>query len=174
MRKLALAALVAVLAMALVACGGGDDDSADVTTTTAGDDGGATTDDGDDDGATDAAVAAGLLDEDCAFLLSGAFLNPLAALTPGGDADLEDVNEQLEAIADEAPDEIKDAMATLSEGYAELAEVLKDVDLEDPQAFADPDVQEALADMEDVFDDDYAAAGETVSNYIAENCDPGS
>ena len=80
---------------------------------------GRATDVGGDDGATDAAAAAGLLDEDCAFLLSGAFLNPLAAVTPGSDTDLEGSSEQLEAIADAAPDAIKDAMATLAASFDE-------------------------------------------------------
>jgi hypothetical protein len=176
MRRITMLALVAVLALTGAACGGDDDDSGgdetEATDEGGSTDDGATTDDGGDDGATDAAVAAGLLDEDCQFLLAGAYLNPLAALSPGGDGDIEDANEQLQAIADEAPDEIKDAMETLSEGYAAMAEALEGVDLSDPQAFADPELQERFAELEDVFDEEYEAAGQTVSEYIEAECSP--
>src|SRR5688572_16984 len=119
MRRITMLALVAVLALTGSACGGDDDSgSEDPDATDDGGDGGTTDDDGGDDGATDAAVAAGLLDEDCRFLLSGAYLNPLAALAPGAETDFEGSASQFEAIADAAPDEIKDAMETVAEGYA--------------------------------------------------------
>jgi hypothetical protein len=85
---------------------------------------------------------------------------------------VDDATAQLEAIADEAPDEIKDAMATLAEGYAAMAEVLQDLDLADPQSFADPEVQDQLDELEDVFDEQYEEAGQVVNEYIAENCSP--
>jgi hypothetical protein len=174
MRRITMLALVAVLALSGAACGGDDDSGGEepegTTDAAAADDGGA---DGGDDGATDAAVAAGLLDEDCRFLLSGAYLNPLAALAPGSETDFEGSASQLEAIADAAPDEIADAMETVAEGYAAMVEVLADVDLEDPQAFADPELQAKLAELEDVFDEEYEAASETVSTYIQEECTAG-
>lgn len=175
MRTITRAATAALLVLAVTACGGGDDDSADPTTTEAPatDDGGSTDDGSADDGSsTDGDIAAGLLDEDCGFLLAGAYLNPLAAAVPGADVDFGESTEHLEAIADAAPDEIKDAMATLSEGFAQLAEVLQDVDMSDPQSFADPDVQAAFQELETVFDDEYEAAGETVSAWVEENCSP--
>jgi hypothetical protein len=173
MRRITMLALVAVLALTAAACGGDDDSGGgdQDDTTDAATDGGA--DDGGDDGATDAAVAAGLLDEDCRFLLTGAYLNPLGALAPGGDTDFEDSASQLEAIADGAPDEIKDAMETVAEGYAAMVEVLEDVDVSDPQAFADPELQAELAELDDVFDEEYEAASETVSTYIQEECATG-
>ncbi len=52
-------------------------------------------------------------------------------------------------------------------------EALGDIDMSDPQAYADPEVQAALAELDTVFDDEYRAATEAVSQYVAENCDPG-
>ena len=51
-----------------------------------------------------------------------------------------------------------------------MAEALGDVDLSDPQSFADPEVLEKLDELEDTFDETYEEAGETVSDYIDENC----
>ncbi len=167
MRRMTALAMVAVLALAVTACGSdGGTEATSGASTTVGD--GASDDT--TDGTIDDGVLSGLVDEDCQFLLAGAFLNPLVAAQSGSDADLEESAAQLEAIAAEAPDEIQDAMATLSEGYAQLAEALKDIDLSDPQSYTDPDVQAALQDLEGVFDADYEAASQTVSDYVADNC----
>ena len=61
-------------------------------------------------------------------------------------------------------------MTTVAEGISEAAEVLKDVDLTDPQSFQDPDVRSKLEDLQDVFDDEYQQASEEVSDWIDENC----
>ncbi len=161
-------ALVALLALTGAACGGDDDGGDDGATEDVTTDGGGADDGG--DGGDDGDLAAGLLDEDCQFLLAGAYLNPLAAAVPGSDVDFDESQEQLQAIADEAPDEIEDAMETLAEGFAAMAEAFEDIDLSDPQAFADPDLQSELAELEEVFDDEYEAAGETVNDYIEESC----
>jgi hypothetical protein len=174
MRRITGLAMAATLLLGVTACGSDDDgaDTSDAPTSTAGD--GGTTTDGSDDGGSDdgsdAALAAGFLDEDCQFLLAGAYLNPLASLVPGADADLGDNADKFEALAEKAPEEIQDAMATLSEANAELADALKDVDFTDVQSFTDPDVQSALQELESTFDDDYEAAAQTVSDYVADNC----
>ena len=61
-------------------------------------------------------------------------------------------------------------MATLAEGYEAMLEALQDVDFSDAQSFTDPEVQEKLDELEDVFDEEYEEAGETVSDYLEENC----
>ena len=167
MRRITGLAMATLLALAVGACGGDDDSSSEAPTTTApaGDDGSAS-----DDGSTDAAAAAGLVDEDCQFLVAGAFLNPLAGAMSGAEDDFDESAAQLEAIAEEAPEEIQDAMATISDAFSQMADALKDVDLDDPQSFADPQVQAAFQDLEDVFDEEYEQASQTVSDYVAENC----
>ena len=165
---LALAAVL--LAFNGAACGD-DDDASDDTEAT--DDGGTTDDGGDTDGSTDADIAEGFLDEDCQFLLAGAFLNPLAAAQGGSDEDLEAANERLQEIAEEAPDEIRDALDKIAEVYSEFAEAIRDedIDLSDPSSFSDPDVQEAMAEIGAKFDDEaFQEASETLTQYVDENC----
>ena len=114
MRRITMLAMVAVLALwarpaAVTTTTRAARTPRPPTTAATTDDGG--DDDGGDDGGTDAATS-GLVDEDCEFLLAGAYLNPLAAPQPGEPTDdFEETAEQLEAIADDAPDEIQDAMA---------------------------------------------------------------
>ena len=176
MRRITMLALAVVLALTGAACGDDDDSGSDEPEAT--DDGGST-DDGGDDGAStddggddDGDVAAGFLDEDCRFLLAGAFMNPLAAAQGGGDGDVDAANEQLQEIAEEAPDEIRDAMDKIAEVYSEFVEALKDadVDLSNPSSFTDPEVQQALAGIGEKFDEEYDEAAETVSQYVQENC----
>jgi hypothetical protein len=172
MHRVAAMAMVAGLVLGASACGSddGDDGAADDPTTTAAPD-----DTGSDDG-SDITVDPGdlaFLPEDCQFLAAGAFLNPLAAVTPGGEADLEASADQLAALADSAPDEIADAMAVIADRFGQLAEALQGIDLSDPQAFADPAVAEAFSDLEPIFDDEFEAAGDAVSTYVEENCSGG-
>lgn len=164
MRKFTSVLLAAGLVLGASACGGDDDEAADPTTTVG-------EDAGFDDDDLDAAAA--LLGEDCQFLLAGAFLNPLATIGSGVDADVEASAEQLEAIAAKAPPEIRDAMRTLSEAFARFAEAIEGVDMSDPEAFADPDFQAAMAEMESVFGEEYEAAGQAVGDYIDANCSGG-
>jgi len=173
MRRFTGLAMATLLVLGASACGSDDGDgdgASDATTTTAGDTTTVGSDDGGDDGATDTIAGLGLIDEDCQFLAAGAFLNPLASLAPGTDTDIEENSARLEAIADEAPEEIQDAMATIADGYEELAAAFKDVDLRDAQSFTDPEVQSALDDLQSVFDEDYQQAAQTISTYISENC----
>lgn len=169
MRVTRTVAAIGCVALLGAGCGGSDDGpvSAGATTTAA------PSDDGGSSDGTDAGLGAGFVPEDCQFLLAGAFLNPLAGTVPGSDLDLGDSARQLEAIADKAPDDIKDAMRTISEGFALFAEALKDVDMSDPAAFADPEVQAKFQELDDVFDADFEAAGEKVSAYVEANCSGG-
>jgi hypothetical protein len=169
MRRIAILTLASLLlAFTGAACGGDDDATTTTTTTKASDDG------GDSGGSTGSDTAAGFLDEDCQFLLSGAFLNPIAATSSGTDPNFADASERLDAIADDAPDEIKDALTTLAEGFDRIAEVFKDVDLSDPSSFQDPKVASKLAELQDIADSDYQAAATEVSTWINENCTPGN
>jgi hypothetical protein len=160
MRRILTLGMAALLAFGVAACGGDDSSSSDDTSAST-DDGGTADDGGGDSGGTDADIAAGLVDEDCQFLLAGLFANPAAT----GD---EETADQLAAIADKAPEEIQDAMEILANGYAQMTEALQDVDASDPQAYA-----EAMAGLEDVFDDEYEAASQTVTDYVDENCSGG-
>jgi hypothetical protein len=158
-----------VLGLGFTACGsdGGNEATGDTTTTT-GDGTGDTT--GDTTDGTIGDLPAGLVDEDCAFLLAGAFLNPLAITQGAPGANIDESAAELQAIADKAPDEIKDAMEVITDRYSQMAEALKDVDLSDPQSYTSPEVQQALQGLDDLFDDEYEAATQTVSDYVQDNC----
>ena len=137
MRVARMVAAIGCVVLLAAGCGGSDDTSTGATTTAApSDDGGTTDGSGTDGSSTDAGLGAGFVPEDCQFLLAGASLNPLAGAVPGSQLDLGDSARQLEAIADKAPDDIKDAMRTISEGFALFADALKDVDMSDPAALA--------------------------------------
>jgi hypothetical protein len=155
MRRISALAMATLMGFAVVGCGGDDGDTANEIIPSNSDDGGG------DSGGTDADIAAGFVDEDCQFLLAGLFANPAAA----GD---EETADQLAAIAEKAPEEIQDAMEILSNGYAQMAEALQDVDASDPQAYA-----EAMAGLESVFDEEYEEASDTVTDYVDENCSGG-
>ena len=174
MRRITMLALVVVLALLGAACGGDDDStgSGDDGTTADGGDGGSSTDDGSgdtggDDGGDD--DIGDLIDDDCEFLLAGAFANPLAG-AQSGDEDFEESAAQLQAIADDAPDEISDAMSTLAEGFTQMAEIFQDIDLSDPSSLNDPDTQAAMEELESIATDEYEAAAEEVNTWMAENC----
>ena len=61
--------------------------------------------------ATPARPISGTWSTTIAVPAGGAFLNPMAAATPGADVDFDETSEQLQAIAEAAPEEIQDAMA---------------------------------------------------------------
>jgi hypothetical protein len=172
MRKVAAVALAWALVLVAAGCGGGgDDEVADDPTTTAGSSSDDGTADGDGSDGTIDPGALGFLPEDCRFLLAGAFLNPLAALTPGGDVDLEAGAQQISAIADAAPAEVAGAMEVIADRFAQLAERLEGIDLSDPQAYTDPAVIATFETIEEVFDAEFEAAGEAVNAYVEQNCE---
>jgi len=160
MRRITTVALVVALALAGAACGGDDDAATEDTAATndgGGNDDGATTDIGD------------LVDDDCEFLLAGAFQNPLAA-AQSGDEDFEDASSRFDKIADNAPDEIKDAMQVIADSWTELAELWKGIDLKDPSSLRDPEVQAKFQQMSEIADEDYQAASQEIASWMQDNC----
>jgi hypothetical protein len=163
------AVLAAAAGLALLAGACGDDD--DATDAQEAADEAIDASDGPD--VDDLAEALDLLPEDCEFLLSGAFLDPAAALTPGGTLDFEQSRERFDALAREAPEEIRADLEVMADRHGRMAEALADVDLDDPQAYGDEDTQAALAELETVFDDEYEDASQKVGDYVTERCSGG-
>ena len=132
------------------ACGGDDDSGGDddddhrptTAATTAADD------DGGDDGGTDAAWL-GSIDEDCEFLLAGVVPEPAGgARARQRRRRRRSTPTQLEAIADEAPDEIQDAMATHRGGLRRDGRGLQGHrPLGSRSRSADPEVQRRSQDL---------------------------
>lgn len=174
MRKLWL--ILAATFLVLAACG--DDDGGDAAGEVSNEDGAtdagdaSETDDGDDGDTDDLGDAAAILSaERCNFFLSGA-LNPMTGLAPDAAANIDDVGEQLQAIADAAPEEISAEMGLFADRYSVFLELVADagLDLSDPQSFQDPAMQEVFVEAGEIFDEEFQDAAEAVSAYFEANC----
>lgn len=187
-----LAVIVALMLLA-AACSSSDDSGEDadeaaaVTTVEDGNagDGGDTTDTGDeetdtadtgDEGDTgdngDLGGLGILSDEDCfqaAQAMAAAFSGGIGQTFEPGD--IADAFDQLGAVA---PSEIADDLSfigdTLSDFYNELEAA--GVDFDDPNAFADPDLAEAIVESgESLNNDAFNEALDNVDAWFTENCD---
>lgn len=151
---------VLLLLIGAAACGGDDSGDGDV---------GARSEEDAEQAAEDA-----LEDElggECGFLgrfagtgLESAF-DPTTAMTEGGEA-FELLAEEVQEVAEAAPDEISDAFRTMADGFEQFAEVFSDIDLSDPQNI-DPSVFEQL---EQGPGEDFEAAAQEIDAWIQENC----
>jgi hypothetical protein len=150
--------------MLLAACGGDDEGGSDEAG--GGGDGGEATDGNGDVGIFDAAECA----EVAAAMAAAAQAMP--AVMSGSAADLEQSIEQFQAFAEAAPEEIRDDMQTLAEGYAQIAQVLADADF-DP-ASGQPPSPETIAALEQASQalnsEEFTAAAERVSAYFESGC----
>ena len=133
MRRITALVMAVLLGVVLAACGGDDSTASSDDTSASSDDGGTTGDDGGDTDGSDEDLDLGFIDDDCEFLIAAFANNPLTAAMAGDDPDYEENAARLEALADEAPEEIEDAMATISAAFDEMADALKDIDMSDPR-----------------------------------------
>ena len=143
MRRIAL--LAALAALLLVACGGDDD------------------------------VSAADFCEDATRFEQR--FEQLDAELSGGEVPSPDVFEEaadaIDDLAGDAPGQIRDDLVTVADGVREVAEVLGEVDLDDPDLLDDPEqaeeVQAVVARMTAI-DAKLEAAGERVEAYLQEEC----
>ena len=86
-------------------------------------------------------------DEDCTILLSIAVA--VAALGTGGegfDAEgFEEIRSQLDAVAEDAPDDVADSLEVIKDTTDEVAELMADVDTSN-EDFTDPEFQQAFTE----------------------------
>jgi hypothetical protein len=160
MKRSRFVVLLVVGAFVFAACGG-DDDGGGGTTGTAGDGGGG--------------VVAGPLDAaECAQVVTA--MAAAAAAVPqvmsGEAGDLSTSVEQLEAMASKAPEEIRNDLVTVAQGYAAYSQALQDSGWDPSSGEAPPpEVIAALTAAGQALDDaDFQAASERVSAWFAENC----
>lgn len=95
----------------------------------------------------------------------------LGAFAPG--TDFGDSVDALDRVAENAPSAVRDDFEVLVGAFEEFQRELDEsgVDLSDPSSFTDPEAQEALEGLGDVFDDpEVAAASENVEAYLEEVC----
>ena len=163
---------ILVLAVALVAagCGGGDDESAATTETTVEETttSDTTTSDETTTESTDADLSGILGDEDCLALASvGA---TMAQAFSGASGSSADNTEELEALADKVPDEIKADVQVLARAFSTYADKLQDIGVEagkTPSAAQLQQLQTALASLDQ---EELTAASQRIEAWSQENC----
>ena len=93
-----------------------------------------------------------------------------------GEGNIGDVAEFFEEAADDAPDEIADALRVFADAYAEFAEVVEEsgIDFEDPTTFQDPDVAAAFSEASESFSsEEFLEASEQLEEFTSNNCETG-
>lgn len=164
MSRLGALTLAAALSLGAGACGGDDgDEDASATTTE-------NPADGSEDPTDDAAGLDDLdLSGDCEFLLGAA--TAFSSAFSGEEADFDSIAEGFQELSEGAPDELQDDVEVLAEAYREFADAIGDVDLNDAEAFSDPEVQERFAEAGAIFDRaEVVEANENFTNFAEENC----
>lgn len=162
-------ALLVLASLLLAACGGDDGGGSDE----GGGDGGEATE-GDGGEATDGDV--GIFDAaECAEVAAAmaAAAQAMPAVMSGSTADLEQSLEQFQAFAEAAPEEIRDDMQILAEGYARIAQALAEADFDPASGQAPP--PEVIAALEEASQqmntEEFTAAAERVSAYFESGCE---
>lgn len=160
MKRSRFVVLLVVGAAVLAACGGGGDDGGGGTTGAAGGDGGG--------------VAGPLDAAECAQVVSA--MAAAAAAVPqvmsGEAGDLGTSVDQLEAMASKAPEEIRDDLLTVAQGYAVYSQALQNSGYDPNSGQAPPpEVIAALTEAGQTLNDaDFVAASDRVSAWFADNC----
>ena len=159
MRRSRFVVLLVVGVFVLAACGGDDDGGGGTTGAVGGDGGG---------------IAGPLDAAECAQVVTA--MAAAAAAVPqvmsGEAGDLSTSVAQLEAMASKAPEEIRDDLVTVAQGYAAYSQALQDSGYDPSSGEAPPpEVIAALTAAGQALDDtDFQAASEHVSAWFAENC----
>jgi hypothetical protein len=178
MRRTASLLLALGLTTALAACGDDDDSGGDALEDVSGSGSGTEestedTADADVDG-EDSDIAEGFVGEGCVEF-SQAFANAAASFTgAGGTQDLDELANFFEEAADDAPDDVADALRVFGEAYGEFANALEEagIDLSDPSAFQDPEAIAVLTEAgEALSSPEVTEAQETIDAFVANNCE---
>ena len=162
MRRIAIALLFVAFLLVGAGCGGGDDEAADDTAVTE------TTDETTTD-ELDTSDLEGFASEECLELVGiGAALSQ--AFTGTGGADAEETSELFDELVDKAPDEISADIETVAAGFAEYAEAIRDLDLQEGEVPSAEQLQEIQAALASVDQPGLTAASERISAWAEENC----
>jgi len=172
-RKL-MVLLLAALALAAAGCGGDDSNEASGDTdTTVVEETTTTEDDSTETATEDDSTATATGDDDvlggkCAeFAGLGARISQAMS---GGNAGLEEASALFDELASEVPDEIKADFEVIAENFAQIAEVLKDVDLaagETPSAEDLAKLQELTTSINST---EVQQASENIEAWAQANC----
>ena len=178
MRRTASLLLALALTTGLAACG--DDDEGgdaleDVGGSGSGEETTEETADGDVDG-EDSDIAEGFVGEGCVEFAE-AFSQASAAAfggTGGGGGDIGELASFFDDAAEDAPDEVADALRVFGEAYGEFARTLDEagIDLSDPEAFQDPEAIAVLTEAgESLSSPEVTEAQQTIDDFVANNCE---
>jgi len=174
MRRIGAAAMVLALLGGVGACGDdGDEDAAEPTTTEGSDDETTTTEESDDSDSDSGSNGVFGNLEDCVEFatafgsLSLAFLGGTAG---GEEFEPEQVIDQMDAVAEDAPDAVQDAIELVVETYQQVFDNFQDAELsfDDATDLASQEFAEAIEPLNDA---DFNEASTVVSDYVAEECD---
>ena len=158
MRRAAVALLFVAFLLVGAGCGGEDDEAADDTVVTE------TTESTDETTDLDAFAS-----EECLELVSiGAALSQ--AFTGTGGADAEETSELFAELVDKAPDEIRADIETVAAGFAEYAEAIRELDLQEGEVPSAAQLQQIQAALASVDQPELTAASERISAWAQENC----
>jgi ABC-type glycerol-3-phosphate transport system substrate-binding protein len=158
MRRAAIALLLVAFLLVGAGCGGGDDEAADDTVVTE------TTETTDETTGLDVFAS-----EECLQLVSiGAALSQ--AFTGTGGADAEETSELFAELVDKAPDKIRADIETLAAGFAEYAEAIRELDLQEGEVPSAAQLQQIQAALASVDQPELTAASERISAWAQENC----
>jgi ABC-type Zn uptake system ZnuABC Zn-binding protein ZnuA len=160
-RRLSLLVLALVLALVVAGCGGGDSESAATDETTTAE---TTTEE-----TTDTTDLSGVLgDEDCLALASVGATIAQAFAGAGGTTD--ENTDELAALADKVPDEIKADVQTLAQAFGTYAAKLQDIGIEPgstPTADQLQQLQTAIASLDQ---QELTAASNRIEAWAKTNC----
>lgn len=171
MRRLTIAVVFVVLALAFVGagCGGGDDSSGatdtTLTETTATEE---TTTEGTTTEETTTDTSGGLASGDCAELVNASAELAQAFAAAGATGDSGGASDFFDQF--EAPDEIREDFQVLATAYAEYAAALQDIGLESGQTPTPDQLQQFQQALASIDQPAVAAASERISTWVNTNC----
>ena len=181
MRRTASLFLALALTTGLAACGDDDDSAGDALEEVEGGGGSGGSDESTDDTAggevdgDDSGNAEGFAGEGCAEFAQ-AFSEASAAAFGGGGGggDIAELAGFFDDAAENAPDEVADALRVFADAYGEFAEALDEagIDLSDPSAFQDPEAVAVLTEAgESLSSPEVTEAQATVDAFVENNCE---
>jgi hypothetical protein len=169
MRRLALAALLVVLALAGASCGGGGDEASGSTTVTTTTDETTTEETTTDETTTETSGAVGA--GDCAQLVDASAELAQAFAAAGATGDFGEASQFFDSF--EAPEEIRADFQVLADAYVEYIAALQDIGLESGQTPTTEQLQQLQQALAAIDQPAVAAASQRISAWVSQNCPGG-
>jgi ABC-type phosphate transport system substrate-binding protein len=158
MRRLTIAIVLAVFALAAAGCGGGDESSGTTDTTA--------TETTTEETTTDA--SGDLASGDCEDLVNASAELAQAFAAAGGTGDFGAASEFFDRF--EAPDEIRADFRILADAYAQYVAALQDIGLETGQTPTAEQLQQFQQALAAIDQPNVAAASERILSWVNQSC----